>query len=61
MPRAFPPKAPCNPDQAWPETAGAIRILIVEDDAFYREVLAGNWQSGFASGASPMLPRCSIP
>jgi|HubBroStandDraft_4_1064222.scaffolds.fasta_scaffold27392_3 two-component system response regulator ChvI len=36
-------------DQAWPETSGAIRILFVEDDAYYREVLAGELaEQGFA-------------
>ncbi len=36
-------------DQAWPETSGAIRILFVEDDAYYREVLAGELaEHGFA-------------
>jgi two-component system response regulator ChvI len=35
--------------QAWPETSGAIRILFVEDDAYYREVLAGELaEQGFA-------------
>jgi two-component system, OmpR family, response regulator ChvI len=36
-------------DHAWPETSGAIRILFVEDDAYYREVLAGELaEHGFA-------------
>jgi two-component system, OmpR family, response regulator ChvI len=36
-------------DHARPETSGAIRILFVEDDAYYREVLAGELaEHGFA-------------
>src|SRR5260370_39910910 len=36
-------------DHAWPETSGAIRILFVEDDAYYREVLARELaEHGFA-------------
>jgi len=36
-------------DRAWSETPGAIRILFVEDDAYYREVLARELaEHGFA-------------